>query len=308
MESVLQKRIIDIIGLPIDLGADRRGVDMGPSALRIAGLATKLEKMAYEVIDKGDIKIKSIESQSISNPKLKYLDEIVYASETLAQETESSLLEGHFPLCIGGDHSLAIGSIAGVSSYCAKEGKRLGVIWIDAHSDMNIEETTPSGNIHGMPMATSLGLGSDKLVDIYRKGPKIKAENCALVAIRSIDDLEKGLIRKIQLPIYTMTDIDRRGASTVIDEILTNLSNKTDHIHVSFDIDSLDPSVAMGVGTLVPGGLTYREAHLIMETIAERGMMGSMDIAEINPILDHKNVSAEIAVEIAASILGKRII
>lgn len=308
MERVLQKRIIDIIGLPIDLGADRRGVDMGPSALRIAGLVTKLEKMAYEVIDKGDIKINSIESQAITNPKLKYLDEIVCASEKLAAETESSLLEGHFPLCIGGDHSLSIGSIAGVSSYCQKKGKRLGVIWIDAHSDMNIEETTPSGNIHGMPMSTSLGLGNERLINIFNEGPKIKAENCALVAIRSIDELEKELIRKMQLPVYTMTDIDRRGAGTIIDEILTNLSTKTDHIHVSFDIDSLDPSVAMGVGTLVPGGLTYREAHLIMETIAEKGLMGSMDIAEINPILDHRNESAEIAVEIAASILGKRII
>lgn len=168
MDRATDKRVIDIIGLPIDLGADRRGVDMGPSALRIAGLVGKLKKIGYEVLDKGDITISSIESQTITNLKLKYVEEIVRASEKLAMETESSLLHGHFPLCIGGDHSIAIGSIAGIASYCRKKGKRLGVIWIDAHSDMNIEETTPSGNIHGMPMATCLGLGNRQLTDIYK--------------------------------------------------------------------------------------------------------------------------------------------
>ncbi len=308
MESGKGKKFIDIIGLPIDLGADRRGVDMGPTALRIAGLVTKLEDMGYQVNDQGDINIKSKETQAIINPKLKFLDEIVSASVSLAKRTEASLAQGHFPLCIGGDHTIAIGSIAGIASHCQKAGKRLGVIWIDAHSDMNVEETTPSGNIHGMPMSASLGLGNQQLTELLDISPKIQAENCALIAIRSIDELEKELIHKIDLPVYTMADIDKRGAYNVIDEVLTHLKDRVDHIHVSFDIDSLDPSVAMGVGTLVPGGLTYREAHLIMETIAERGGMGSMDIAEINPILDHKNESAEIAAEIAASVMGKRII
>ena len=308
MENGYHDKFIDIIGLPIDLGADRRGVDMGPTALRIAGLVTKLEEMGYRVNDQGDIKIKSKEIQAITNPKLKFLDEIVSASLSLAERTEASLAKGHFPMCIGGDHSIAIGSIAGIASHCQKVGKRLGVIWIDAHADMNVEETTPSGNIHGMPMSASLGLGNHQLTGLLGLSPKIRPENCAQIAIRSIDELEKELIHKVNLPVYTMADIDKRGAYNVIDEVLSNLQDKVDHIHVSFDIDSLDPSVAMGVGTLVPGGLTYREAHLIMETIAERGGMGSMDIAEINPILDHKNESAEIAAEIAASVMGKRII
>ena len=308
MENGYHAKFIDIIGLPIDLGADRRGVDMGPTALRIAGLVTKLEEMGYRVNDQGDIKIKSKEIQAITNPKLKFLDEIVSASLSLAERTEASLAKGHFPMCIGGDHSIAIGSIAGIASHCQKVGKRLGVIWIDAHADMNVEETTPSGNIHGMPMSASLGLGNHQLTGLLGLSPKIRPENCAQIAIRSIDELEKELIHKVNLPVYTMADIDKRGAYNVIDEVLSNLQDKVDHIHVSFDIDSLDPSVAMGVGTLVPGGLTYREAHLIMETIAERGGMGSMDIAEINPILDHKNESAEIAAEIAASVMGKRII
>jgi arginase len=173
---------------------------------------------------------------------------------------------------------------------------------------MNIEETTPSGNIHGMSMSASLGLGNKKLTELYGASPKILPEKCVLIAIRSIDELEKELIRKINLPVYTMNDIDKRGAYNVIDEALNKMKDSVDHIHVSFDIDSIDPSVAMGVGTLVPGGLTYREAHLIMETIAERGGMRSMDIAEVNPILDHKNESAEIAAEIAASVMGKRIL
>ncbi len=308
MENGFHEKFIDIIGLPIDLGADRRGVDMGPTALRIAGLVTKLEEMGYQVNDQGDIKIKSKEIQAITNPKLKFLDEIVSASLSLAKRTEASLAKGHFPMCIGGDHSIAIGSIAGIASHCQKVGKRLGVIWIDAHSDMNVEETTPSGNIHGMPMSASLGLGNHQLTGLLDIFPKVKPENCAQIAIRSVDELEKKLILKVDLPVYTMADIDKRGAYNVIDEVLTNMKDRVDHIHVSFDIDSLDPSVAMGVGTLVSGGLTYREAHLIMETIAERGGMGSMDIAEINPILDHKNESAEIAAEIAASVMGKRII
>ena len=308
MKRNIQEKYIDIIGLPMDLGADRRGVDMGPSALRIAGIEQKLKAIGYQVSDKGDILLESKETQKITNPNLKYLDEIVRASEILAEKTENSLENEHFPFCIGGDHSIALGSIAGISSYCRKKNLTLGVIWIDAHSDMNTEETTPSGNIHGMPMAASLGLGNSQLVNLMGFSPKIRPENCALIAIRSIDKLEKKNIRSVNVPVYTMTDIDRRGAYNVIDEVLYALKDRVDHIHVSFDIDSVDPTVAMGVGTLVQGGLTYRETHIIMETIAERGGMGSMDIAEINPILDHKNESAEFASEIAASIMGKRIL
>ena len=292
----------------MDLGADRRGVDMGPSALRIAGIEARLRNMGYAVSDLGDVHIRTKETQNIANPRLKYLDEIVRASEILAQMVEGTLQKGRFPLCIGGDHSMSIGSIAGIASYCRKNGSTLGVIWIDAHSDMNIEDTTTSGNIHGMPMAASLGMGNEKLTDLLGFAPKVRPENCALIAIRSIDNLEKKNIRRVNLPVYTMSDIDRKGAYGIIDEVLRSLEERVDHIHVSFDLDGLDPSVATGVGTPVPGGLTYREAHLIMETIAERGGMGSMDVAEINPILDHKNESAEFTAEIVASVMGKRIL
>ena len=308
MPRQVKKKHIDIIGFPMDLGADRRGVDMGPSALRIAGIEAKLRNIGYAVSDLGDIHIQTKETQDIANPRLKYLDEIVRASEILAQMVERTLGKGRFPLCIGGDHSMSIGSIAGIASYCRKNDSTLGVIWIDAHTDMNIEDTTTSGNIHGMPLAASLGMGNEQLTDLLGFAPKVSPENCALIAIRSIDKLEKKNIRRVDLPVYTMSDIDRAGAYGIIDEVLGSLKERVDHIHVSFDLDGLDPSVATGVGTPVPGGLTYREAHLIMETIAERGGMGSMDVAEINPILDHKNESAEFTAEIVASVMGKRIL
>jgi arginase len=281
---------------------------MGPSALRIAGIERKLKNIGYAVSDLGDIYVQTKETQDVANPRLKYLDEIVRASEILSQMVERTLKKGHFPLCIGGDHSMSIGSIAGIASYCRKNDSTLGVIWIDAHSDMNSEDTTTSGNIHGMPMAASLGLGNEKLTDLLGFAPKVSPENCALIAVRSIDNLEKKNIRSVNLPVYTMSDIDRKGAYGIIDEVLRSLKERADHIHVSFDLDGLDPSVATGVGTPVPGGLTYREAHLIMETIAERGGMGSMDVAEINPILDHRNESAEVTAEIVASVMGKRIL
>lgn len=292
----------------MDLGADRRGVDMGPTALRIAGLQSRLESMGYGVSDLGDIRLLGKESLAVTNQKLKYLDEIVRASEILAIKVEDSLSVNHFPLCIGGDHSIAIGSIAGVSSYCRKKALRLGVIWIDAHTDMNTDSSTPSGNIHGMPLSASLGIGSRHLTEIIGFSPKLRPEHCALIGVRSIDDKEKQNIRGLKLPLYTMTDIDRWGIYSVIDEVLTTLKERVDHIHLSFDIDSVDPTIAMGVGTPVPGGLTYRETHLIMETIAERGGVDSMDIAEINPVLDHKNESAEFAVAVTGSVMGKRIL
>lgn len=303
-----QVKTTDIIGFPMDLGADRRGVDMGPSALRIAGISERLEVLGYTVSDQGDIPIPIKESRNISNPKLKYLDEIVKACEALARKVRDSLSQGHFPLCIGGDHSMSLGSVAGVSSYCRENSMTPGLIWIDAHADMNLEETTPSGNIHGMPVSASLGLGNRHLTHLMDFAPKIRPENCALIAIRSIDPLEKETIRKSDIPVYTMTDIDKRGAYPVISEALERLKKDTDIIHVSFDMDAVDPSVAVGVGTPVSGGLTYRETHLIMEMIAESGKMGALDIAEVNPILDNRNQSACFAAELSASVMGKRIL
>ena len=301
------KKSIDLIGFPMDLGANRRGVDMGPSAIRIAGMVEELEVLGYHVQDLGDISILSKERQKIINPKLKYLDEIVRASSLLAEKVEKSLRKGHFPLCIGGDHSMAIGSIAGVSAFCRSIRRTFGVIWIDAHADMNTEETTPSGNIHGMAMAVSLGLGNNPLTQILGFAPKVLPSSCALIGIRRIDPLEKDIVKTLQLPVHTMSDIDRNGTHTTIRNILKNLSH-VDHIHVSFDLDSVDPSVAAGVGTPVAGGLTYREIHLIMETIAECGCMASLDVAEVNPILDNRNISARLATELVASSMGRRIL
>jgi len=307
MKSI-PKENVSIIGFPMDLGADRRGVDMGPSALRIAGLQAKLEALGYKVEDNGDIKIEIMERQKIKNPKLKYLDEILKTSKLLAEKIEKVLEKGDFPLCIGGDHSMALGTISGIASYCKKRKMRLGVIWIDAHSDMNTDGTSPSGNIHGMPLAALLGLGCDELVNFLGFSPKLHPENCALIGIRSIDETEKINIKKLKVPIYTMNDIDKLGIHRIIAKVLKQFREKVDHIHISFDLDSVDPLVAPGVGTPIPGGLSYREAHLLMETIAECGCMSSIEIAEVNPILDHKNQSAVFTAELIASSMGQRII
>jgi arginase len=302
------KANVSIIGFPMDLGADRRGVDMGPSALRIAGLQTKLEALGYNVNDIGDIKIEIMEKQKIKNPKLKYLDEIVKTSKLLADKVQKVLEKGDFPLSIGGDHSMALGTISGIASFCKKRNLKIGVIWIDAHSDMNTDETSPSGNIHGMPLASLLGLGCDELVNFLGFSPKLSPEDCALIGIRSVDAAEKLNIKKLKVPIYTMTDIDKLGIHRIIAKVLKQFREKVDHIHVSFDVDSVDPSVAPGVGTPVPGGLSYREAHLLMETIAECGCMSSLEVTEVNPILDFKNQSAVFTAELIASSMGQRIL
>jgi arginase len=307
MKSI-PKQNVSIIGFPMDLGADRRGVDMGPSALRIAGLQTKLEALGYRVEDNGDIKIEIMERQKIKNPKLKYLDEIIKTSRLLAEKVERVLDKGDFPICLGGDHSMALGTISGIASFCKKRKLRLGVIWIDAHSDMNTDETSPTGNIHGMPLAALMGLGCDELVNLLGFSPKLYPENCVLIGIRSIDEAEKVNIKKLKVPIYTMNDIDKLGIHRIIAKVLKQFREKVDHIHISFDVDSVDPSVAPGVGTPIPGGLSYREAHLLMETIAECGCMSSLEIAEVNPILDHKNQSASFTSELIASSMGQRIL
>ena len=292
----------------MDLGADRRGVDMGPSALRIANLKGKLEHLGYEVADSGDIFIQNVERQKITHPRLKYVNEILRTSKILAGKVEKVLEKKQFPICLGGDHSMALGTIAGISSFCKKNKLKLGVIWIDAHADMNTDETSPSGNIHGMPMAAALGLGNEKLVNFYGFAPKVKAENCALIGVRSIDHQERMNIKKAGLPVFTMTDIDKLGIHRIISRILKQFREKVDHIHVSFDLDSVDPDIAPGVGTPVPGGLSYREAHLLMESIADCGCMSSLEISEVNPILDRKNRSAEFAADLAASSMGQRIL
>jgi arginase len=303
-----QKAVVHLIGFPMDLGADRRGVDMGPSALRIADIDQKLEALGYDVIDEGDIEVAVPEVLKIADPHLKYLPEISLACDKLARKVKRVLKNGAFPLVLGGDHSMAIGTIAGVSAYCRDAHKRLGVIWVDAHSDINVPGTSPSGNIHGMPVAASIGIGAKQLTDVGGAFRKLDPENIVMIGLRSVDVGERRLIREHGIRAYTMTDIDRLGVYNVMKESIEYLLARVDHIHVSFDLDSVDPTIAMGVGTPVPGGLTYREAHLIMEAIAECGALSSLEVAEVNPILDNVNRSAQFAADLVASAMGKRIL
>ena len=298
---------IRLLGVPIDLGAGRRGVDMGPSAIRIAGITEKLSVLGHTIIDDGDILIKAPEMQKIKNHRLKYFPEIVRACNLLAKKIEKTLAKKQFPLVLGGDHSIAMGTIAGISSYCKKHNKTLGVLWIDAHGDMNTDKTSPSGNIHGMPLAASMGLGADELISIGGSFTKVEPSNVALIAIRELDEGEKIAIKKNKVNIFTMEDIDKQGMSDVMQKALYKLRN-LDFLHVSFDLDSIDPQVAPGVGTPVKGGLDYREAHLIMETLSESQRMNSLEMVEVNPILDDRNKSAELAVELVQSGFGKKII
>jgi len=298
---------IHILGVPMDLGAGRRGVDMGPSAIRIAGVADKLAHLGHTVVDDGDILVKSPEQQRIRNEKLKYLPEIVRACTLLSGKVERIMSAGGFPLVLGGDHSIAIGTIAGLAQFCRRHKKRLGVLWIDAHGDLNTPETTPSGNIHGMPMAASIGFGAIELTSVGGDFKKLDPKDVVLIGTRDLDDGERKFIRQAGINTFTMEEIDKHGISAVMGRALRKLRS-CDCLHVSFDLDGVDPQVAPGVGTPVRGGLNYREAHLIMETLNESGKMTSLEIVEVNPILDNRNQSAEFAVELIQSGFGKKIL
>lgn len=300
---------IRLIDVPMDLGAGRRGVDMGPSALRLAGIKEKISAMGFSVEDdQDDIFVPIPEHGHVANTKLKFLKEIVTTCEHLAHRVELAKKEGFFPIVMGGDHSIAIGTIAGLSSWYKKQGKKLGVVWVDAHADMNTPETSPTGNIHGMPLAVNIGLGAPELINLYGDFQKLDPKNVALIGIRDLDRDEKKNVKARGINAYTMADIDRLGIYAVIQEAISILKERVDVIHISFDVDGMDPGVAPGVGTPVPGGLRFRETHLIMETLAETGMVGSMEITEINPILDIRNQTAETAVEMVCSALGKTIL
>jgi arginase len=306
----LRKRI-GIVGFPMDLGADRRGVDMGPSALRYAHLQQKLEGIGYTVKDFGDIHVEGAEMQNVGDPRLKYLPEIVRSSKILAKKVESMLNANYFPLILGGDHATAIGSITGISHYCKRRSISLAVIWIDAHADMNTPKTTPSGNIHGMPLAVSLGIGDKRLTGIGGFSPKVLPENVALIGIRDVDPMESKTVKEHRdrgMQVYTMTEVDKQGVTRIIARVLNDFKNDVDHIHISFDLDGVDPDYAGGVGTPVEGGLTYREASVIMEMVADCGCMNSLEMLEVNPILDTKNETSELAVDLIESALGKSIL
>ncbi|GCE47768.1 arginase [Thermosporothrix hazakensis] len=295
---------IRVIGAPMDLGADRRGVDIGPSAIRYAALNEQLRRLGYSVHDIGNIHIPQPESRPVGHPKLKYLEPIVQASEELADTVEQALQDGEFPLILGGDHSIALGSISGVASV----HKNLGVIWVDAHADFNTEETTPSGNIHGMILAALSGLGNHKLTHIKGWAPKIKPENIVIVGARDLDNEEKALLRQHHVSVFTMSDIDHYGIFEVSKRAVEIAGRNGRPIHLSFDMDSIDPREAPGVGTPVRGGLSYREAHTAMEVLADSRQIVSMDIVEVNSILDHENSTARLAVELILSALGKKIL
>jgi arginase len=295
---------IRIIGAPMDLGADRRGVDIGPSAIRYAGLSDRLHQLGYTVRDMGNIVIPQPESQAEGNPRLKYLDPIVHASEELARIVTTSLQEGEFPLVLGGDHSIALGSISGV----ARVHRPLGVIWLDAHPDFNTGETSPSGNIHGMILAALAGLGASQLTGVGGWSPKLDPAHIVIVGARDIDIDERNALRKHSIHVFTMSDIDRNGISDVMRQANAIAGQNDNSIHLSLDMDALDPREAPGVGTPVRGGLSYREAHLAMEMIADTHRLVSMDVVEVNAILDRENATAQLAVELTLSALGKKIL
>lgn len=294
---------IRVIGAPIDLGADRRGVDIGPTAIRYAGLSDQLIQLGYTVHDIGNLHIPLPESISIGNPRLKYLEPIIQVSEELAREVVAALKENEFPLILGGDHSLALGSISGV----AQVYPNVGILWIDAHADFNTTGTTPSGNIHGMILAALAGLGDKRLTDIGGWSPKINMDTIVIIGARDLDAGEKNLLREHHIHVFTMSDIDHRGIGEVMQQALAIAGRGNQPIHVSFDMDSLDPREAPGVGTPVRGGLSYREAHFAMELISQSQQMVSMDMVEVNSILDRENATAQLAVELVLSALGKKI-
>ena len=295
---------IRVIGAPMDLGADRRGVDIGASAIRYAGLNDQLRRLGHTVRDIGNVVVPQPESQPIGNPRVKYLEPIVQVAEELANLVTEALLNNEFPLILGGDHSIALGSISGV----ARVHKNVGVLWIDAHGDFNTEETTPSGNIHGMILAALAGLGNSHLTEVAGWAPKLNKQTIVIVGARDLDPPdERDLLHANHIHVFTMSDIDQRGISDVMREALAVAGQFQDGIHLSLDMDALDPNEAPGVGTPVRGGLTYREAQLAMEMIAEANRLVSMDVVEVNPILDRENATALLAVELVLSALGKRV-
>ena len=305
----LPTRKIRVLGVPLDLGASRRGVDMGPSAMRVAGLEARLEALGHRVTDGGNIRVEIAETQASGSRNARYLKEIAETCTRLAEAVLKTLEEGMTPLLLGGDHSLAAGSASGVAEFYRRQEKKIGLIWIDAHSDINTPETSPSGNVHGMPLAALLGLGPEPLTKIFGHAPKIAAENAVLIGVRDIDAAERENIRRAGMAhVYTMRDIDERGMRTVMEEALAAAGDGTAGYHVSLDMDWIDPEDAPGVGTPVRGGATYREAHLAMEILADDGRMLSFEMVEVNPVIDEHNRTADLAVELACSAFGKKIL
>ena len=299
---------IRIIGVPMDLGASRRGVDMGPSALRVAGLQSRLKQLGRQVEDAGNITVPQAEEQPYGEKKARYLEEISQTCKSLSEMVRKTLDENMLPLVLGGDHSIAVGSIAGAAAHFAKEGKHIGVIWLDAHGDMNTPESSPSGNVHGMPLAAVMGNGPSELIDLAGIKPMVEPRQVALVGTRDLDAKERRFAKESGVHVFTMRDIDERGMREVMSEAIRFATDDTAGIAVSLDMDFIDPSDAPGVGTPVRGGVTYREAHLALEMIADSRAMISFELVEINPVIDLHNTTATLGVELTLSALGKKIL
>ncbi|MDE3170315.1 MAG: arginase [Acidobacteriota bacterium] len=299
---------IRIIGVPMDLGASRRGVDMGPSALRVAGLQARLKHLGRQVEDIGNIAVKQPEEQHYGEKNAKYLDEIAETCKGLAETVRKTLDADLLPLVLGGDHSIAVGTMAGVASHFNKQSKRVGMIWLDAHGDMNTPESSPSGNVHGMPLASIMGYGPVELTELAGVKPMVEPRNVVLVGVRDLDSKERRLMKESGVHVFTMRDIDERGMREVMAEALRFAGDDTAGVAVSLDMDFVDPSEAPGVGTPVRGGVTYREAHLALEMIADSKSMVSFELVEINPVIDLHNTTATLGVELVLSGLGKKIL
>jgi arginase len=299
---------IRIIGVPMDLGQSRRGVDMGPSALRVAGLQSRLKQLGHQVEDVGNVAVKQAEEMHYGEKNAKYLDEIAETCKGLAEITEKTLDEGFLPLVLGGDHSIAVGSCSGVSDFFRRQKKQIGYLWLDAHGDMNTPESSPSGNVHGMPLAALIGYGAPELVLLLGYKPKVEPRNVAIIGVRDLDAKERRLVKESGVHAFTMRDVDERGMREVMSEALRIASDDTDGIAVSLDMDFMDPGDAPGVGTPVRGGVTYREGHLAMEMIADSKAMVSLEVVEINPVIDLHNKTALLGVEMILSALGKKIL
>jgi arginase len=299
---------IAILGAPLDLGAGRRGVDMGPSALRLAGLNAKLESLGYQVEDLGNVSVAQPESTPTGPQNTKYLAQISKSCAKLAGIVKDVVGTGKVPLVLGGDHSVAAGTVSGVAEVFRQRGEKIGLIWIDAHADMNTPESSPSGNVHGMPLACCLGYGPRELTHLFDFAPKVEGRNVVLIGLRDVDLRERPIVRESGVTAFTMRDIDECGLRNIMERAIRTVSDGTAGFHLSLDMDAVDPDEAPGVGTPVRGGMTYREAHLAMETICDSGRLLSMEIVEVNPVLDDANRTALLGVELVMSAMGKKIL
>jgi arginase len=301
-------RPIHIIGVPLDLGGGRRGVDMGPSAFRIAGLGERMTSLGCQVVDCGDLEVPIPEMRHPGDDNKRYVDDIAAVCESLFATASAVLADGGLPLVLGGDHSLAAGSVAATAAWARQRGGRIGLIWVDAHGDMNTPGSTTSGNVHGMPLAALIGSEPAELAAIGGFHPKVDPEHTVLIGVRNLDDKEKQRVRDSRIHVFTMMDVDRSGIAAVIERAIQLAGDGTAGLHVSFDLDVCDPSIAPGVGTPVKGGLDYREAHMVMEVLADSGRLAGLDMVEVNPTLDVRNSTAELGTELVLSALGMKIL